>query len=121
MKLRAPMNPKGISLIKPANKQRRACHVSKSAVKVESRIDFTVSAAGHVCRLVGSPFLPMLQQLTKGFINDDALILKVICDFEAASEVWAANAKEEKRPQSSKPLMSTNVWLIRSSSSCSAA
>ena len=39
---------------------------------------------------------PLLQKLTKAFINDDALILKAICEFEAASECRAANAKEEK-------------------------
>ena len=37
----------------------------------------------------------MLFKLTKDFLNDDALILKAIGDFEAASAFWAANAKEE--------------------------
>jgi hypothetical protein len=81
---------------RPAKKQRRACHGSKSAVKIESRIDFTVSAACHVCRLMASLFMSMLFKLSKDFLNDDALILKVIGDFEAASGFWAANAKEEK-------------------------
>ena len=40
--------------------------------------------------------MPMLHKLTEDFLNDDALILKEFGEFEAASEFWAANAKEEK-------------------------
>ena len=35
------------------------------------------------------------QVLSSPCINDDALILKAIGDFEAASAFWAATAKEE--------------------------
>ena len=34
--------------------------------------------------------------MTKDFLNDDALILNAIVEFEAASEFWSADAKEEK-------------------------
>ena len=64
-------------------------------MKIESRFDFTVSAACHVCRLMASLFMSMLHKLTKDFLNDDALILKVARDFEAASAFWAATAKKE--------------------------
>ena len=42
---------------------------------------------------MASLFKPMLFKLTKDFLNDDALILKVVRDFEAASAFWAATAK----------------------------
>ena len=64
-------------------------------MKVETRIDFTVSAECHIIRLMGSLYTPMLYNLKTDFLNDDALILKAIGEFEAASEFWAANAKEE--------------------------
>ena len=65
----------------PARKKRRGYH-GPARLKMESRTDFTVSAACHV---MASLFKPMLFKLTKDFLDDDALILKVIGDFEAAS------------------------------------
>ena len=79
---------------KPAKKQMRG-HSGPARLKIESRIDFKVSAACHVCRIMASIFKPVLFKLTKDFLNDDALILKAIGDFEAASAFWAAHAKEE--------------------------
>ena len=35
---------------------------------------------------------PLLFKLTEDFLNDDALILKVMGDFEAESAFWAATA-----------------------------
>ena len=79
----------------PAKKRRRVCRGRKSDVKIESRIDFTVSAVCHAIRLLGSLYTPMLYNLKTDFLNDDALILKAIGEFEAASEFWVANANEE--------------------------
>ena len=73
----------------PARKKRRGYH-GPARLKMESRTDFTVSAACHV---MASLFKPMLFKLTKDFLDDDALILKAIGDFEAASAFWAATAK----------------------------
>ena len=61
-------------------------------LKLEHRMDFQVSAACHVCRFIASIFKPMPFQLPKDFLHDDALILKVMGDFEAESAFWAATA-----------------------------
>ena len=88
---------------KKSAKKRRRGHHRRAPLKIESRIDFKVSAACHVCRLMASLFKPMLFKLTKDFLNDDALILKVVGDSEAASAFWAANAKEEKTAGRQRP------------------
>ena len=79
----------------PAKKRRRVCRRGKSDVKIESRIDSTASAVCHVIRIMRSLHTPMLYNLKTDFLNDDALILKAIGEFEAASQFWVANAKEE--------------------------
>ena len=103
----------------PAKKQRRACHGSK-CVKIESRIDFTVSAACHVCRLTGSIVMPMFHKLTKDSLNDDALILKAIGGRRCGECVLGCNREQRMRrlQQGNKPLTSTNICLARSSSAC---
>ena len=64
-------------------------------------------------------FMSMLFKLSKDFLNDDALILKVIGDFEAASGFWAANAKEEKTAEQQtadehKSLVDSIVIILQS-------
>ena len=54
-------------------------------MKIESRIDFNVSAESHVRRIMAIKFKPVLFKLTKASLNGDARIQKVIEDFEAAS------------------------------------
>ena len=68
---------------------------------------------------MASLFKPMLFKLTKDFLNDDALILKVIGGFEAASAFWAATAKgektaEQKTADEHKSLVDSIVIILQS-------
>ena len=72
-------------------------------MKIESRIDFNVSAESHVRRIMATMFKPVLFKLTKGSLNGDALIQNVIEDLEAASAFWVAD-------EASNPLESAAAW-----------